>query len=107
MERIKTTWLLGDFEKDVEPALVEKGFVIRKFNNPGSAMLFDEQPDMILFSELTSENCMLFVKINQFFPNVLIMSLANKIKDKTDNNVLLDHSMQRLISSLKNIEGAF
>lgn len=99
---IKATvvWMHPGFEER-ERYLVAKGYVVRKIQSGNSARLYDDVPDMIIYSEeLLSENSLLF-RINEFFPDTIGMSIG------MGKNVLQEQesaSMGKLIDEIKAID---
>jgi len=104
----KTAWLIGSHENpNVEEDLVEKGYTLRKFNTgkEGESLLYDDQPDMIIFSEDILHKDSLFYKVNDFFPGTIVVSIGSTQPQETDDDALAI-SMERLINSLKGITQA-
>jgi hypothetical protein len=71
-------WLLDNYSEDVISGLEMKGYLVRRFSSENQVpMQYDERPDMIFFSKLTSETAAFFTKIYQFYPGVLAMSVPS------------------------------
>lgn len=103
MNTAAVVWMHPGFEAR-ERDLVEKGYTIRKMETGNVPCLYDEIPDMIIFSEeLLSENS-LFFKFNQFFPDAIALSIGTGIMAERVKETQHEASMDRLINEIKGID---
>ena len=96
-------WMHPGFEER-ERDLQAKGYAIQRIQSGISPRLYDEVPDMVIYSEeLLSENS-LFFKINQFFPDTVAMSIGTGTNTHGVQESRLNASMNKLIEEIKGID---
>ena len=111
MEGNKVAWIIGQNPVN-QQKIRERGYAIRQFQNIGELqMSFDEQPDLIIFSEAEIKDFSILIKIRDFFPGVIVLSLPPEpvetaviAKHEFEGDTTLAQSMDRLVTAIRKIE---
>jgi hypothetical protein len=111
MNEVKVAWIIGQNSVD-QQRIRERGYTIKEF--PKVSQLhqsFDEQPDLIIFSEADIKDFTILTRIRDFFPSVIILSMppmpaetAEIIHERDAEESEFAQSMGRLLNAIRKIE---
>jgi hypothetical protein len=110
MKGTKVAWIIGKNPVN-QQKIRERGYEVRQFQNVAQLQQgFDEQPDLIIFSEADIKDFSILSKIRDFFPGVVVLSLPPEPTEvvemvtKHESDSTLAQSMDRLVSAIRKIE---
>jgi len=110
MKGSKVAWIIGKNPVN-QQKIKERGYEVRQFQNVAQLQQsFDEQPDLIIFSEADIKDFSILSKIRDFFPGVVVLSLPPEpvevveMVTKQASDSTLAQSMDRLVSAIRKIE---